>query len=279
MQVVHRGFLCALIAAILVPSAPVCAQTSPENFHWVDFHAQQDQDIVVWVTRSLDPEKWTAIREIGVEYDAALVVTTLRKTPQSLPSLDTFSIWSVSLTNHSVNALVKGANLRLLDWMLFAVGRPRDLAALYDDCNECDASTYFTAFYYDVTQHSWAARWIRGNEAIPLSSATVPQDVTLSHAYGVLADPNGHEIVATWNHFDYGKVKAPEDYVYQYDVDPLSGLERTQRLDGKTADAMKHRICVASDAVTGLARGQDSPLCQLPAKTPSPHHASRKPVS
>lgn len=279
MQVVLRGFLCALIATVFAHPTLCSAQTSPDNFHWVDFHGQQDQDIVVWVTRSLDPEKWTAIREIGVEYDAALVVTTLRKTPQSLPALDTFSVWSVSLTNHSVNSLLKGANLRLLDWMLFAVGRPRDLAALYDDCNECDPSTYFTAFYYDVTQHSWAARWMRGNQAIPLSSATVPQDVTIAHAYAVLADPNGHEIVATWNHFDYGKAKDPEDYVYQYDVDPLSGLERTQRLDAKTADAMKRRICVASDAVTGLARGQDSPLCQQPGKTPGTHRASRKPAS
>ena len=41
--------------------------------------------MVVWVTRSLQPEKWSAIREIGVEYDAALVVTTLRANPQSLP--------------------------------------------------------------------------------------------------------------------------------------------------------------------------------------------------
>lgn len=270
-----RWLLCffASLAAL-----PLSAQSSPDNFRWIDFHSQQDQDVVVWVTRALDPEKWTAIREIGVEYDAALVVTTLRKTPQTPPSLDTFSVWSVSLTNHSVNAIVSGANLRLLDWMLFAVGRPRDLAALYDDCNECDASTFFTAFYYDVTQHAWAARWMRGSQAIPLSSASAAQGVTHSLAYAILADPNGHEIVGTWNHFDYGKQKTPEDYVYQYDVDPFSGLERTQLLNSKDADAMKRRICSASDAVTGLARGQDSPLCQQAAKTPVSRRSSRKPA-
>lgn len=262
----------------LVASLPSTAQTSPDNFRWIDFHAAQDQDVIIWVTRALDPEKWTAIREIGVEYDAALVVTTLRKTPQAPPGLDTFSVWSVSLTNHSVNSIVKGANLRLLDWMLFAVGRPRDLAALYDDCNECDASTFFTAFYYDITQHTWAARWMRGSQAIPLSSASSPQGVTVSQAYAALADPNGHEVIGTWNHFDFGTEKPPEDYIYQYDVDPLSGLERTQRLDGKTADAMKRRICTGADAVTGLARGQDSSLCQQSAKTPTPHRMVRKPA-
>jgi hypothetical protein len=275
MRHVTRGIFTALSVTVLALPIFVCGQSSPENFHWVDFHGQQDQDVIVWVTRALDPEKWTAIREIGVEYDAALAVTTLRKTPQSPPALDTFSVWSVSLTNHKVNLVVNGANLRLLDWMLFAVGRPRDLAALYDDCNECDASTFFTAFYYDITQHSWAARWMRGSQAIPLTSASVPQSAAVSQAYAVLADENGHEIVGTWSHFDYGSEKAAEDYVYQYDVDPLTGLERTQRLDGKTADALKKRICGGSDAVTGLARGQDSPLCQQSAKAPAPRRAHK----
>jgi hypothetical protein len=101
--------------------------------------------------------------------------------------------------------------------------------------------------------------------------------VTVSEAYAVLADPNGHEIVSTWNHFDHGKLKDPEDYIYQYDVDPLSGLERTQRLNGKEAEAMKRRICAGTDSVTGLARGQDSSLCQ--AKPQSSHKSLRKPAS
>jgi hypothetical protein len=277
MHGVSRGLLLALLAAALAPATPLIAQQSPDNFHWIDFHLKQDQDTVVWVTRSLDPEKWSAIREIGVEYDAALVVTTLRKTPQTPPALDSFSIWTASLTNHSITLLLTGTNLRLLDWMLFAVGRPRDLGALYDDCNECDASTFLTAFYYDVRSHNWAARWMRGNQAIPLSSANAPQGVTSAQAYAVLADPNGHEVVGTWNHLDYGKAKAPEDYVYQYDVDPSNDLERTQVLSGKSAEAMKRRICVGSEAVTGLARGQDSSLCQ--SKIQSAHGTARKPAN
>jgi hypothetical protein len=277
MHGVFRGLALALLAATLAPATLLLAQQSPDNFRWIDFHSKQDQDTVVWVTRSLDPEKWTAIREIGVEYDAALVVTTLRKTPQTPPALDSFSIWTASLTNHSITLLLTGTNLRLLDWMLFAVGRPRDLGALYDDCNECDASTFLTAFYYDVRSHNWAARWMRGNQAIPLSSANAPQGVTSAQAYAVMADPNGHEVVGTWNHLDYGKAKAPEDYVYQYDVDASNDLERTQVLSGKSAEAMKRRICIGSDAVTGLARGQDSSLCQ--AKIQSPRSTARKPTN
>lgn len=263
------GLLVVCASVLLAPAGSLFAQQSPDNFHWVDFHAPQDQGVIVWVTRSLEPERWTAIREIGVEYDAALVVTTLRRTPQTPPALDTFTVWSASLTDHSVKPIITGANLRILDWMLFAVGWPRDLGALYDDCNDCVASTFFTAFYYDQRQHAWAARWLRGTQAIPLSTAGTPQGFTVSSAYAVLAENNGHEIVGTWNHFDYGKQKPPEDYVYQYDVDPANYTERMLTLTGQTADALKRRICAGADAVTGLAHGQDSPIC-LPFKTPAP---------
>jgi hypothetical protein len=271
MDGVIRGSLIALIAAVLVSAIPLSAQEAPDTFRWIDFHSPQDQDVITWVTRALEPEKWTAIREIGVQYDAALVVTTLRQSPQAQVSSDTFDVWSVSLTNHLVTTLLKGVDLRLLDWMLFSIGKPRELGALYDDCNECSASLFFTSFYYDVRQHGWAARWVRGTQAIPLLSANVPQGVALTQVYALMADPNGHELVGTWSHFDYGKQKPAEDYVYQYDVDPWSGLDRTQLLSKKEADAMKRRLCLAADTVSGLASGQDSALCQQTLKPESQH--------
>ncbi len=258
-----------LFFALLFCTLALSAQQAPNDFRWIDFHAQSDQDIVIWVTKALEAEKWTAIREIGVQFDAALVVTTLRPTPQSLTSADTFSVFSVNLTNHAVTALIKGVNLRLLDWMLFSVGRPRELGALYDDCTECNASTFFTAFYYDIRQHAWAARWLRGTQAVPLSTPTSVSGVSVSQVYALLAEPNGHEIVATWNHFDFGDTKPAEDYLYQYDVDPWSSLDRTQVLSGKEADAMKKRLCSPSQIVNGLAHGQNSPLC-VPAPKPAP---------
>ena len=63
----------------------VSLQAQESTLRWVDFHSQKDQSVITWVTRALDAEKWTAIREIGVKYDAALVVTTWRPTPQSPP--------------------------------------------------------------------------------------------------------------------------------------------------------------------------------------------------
>ena len=218
--------------------------------------------MIVWVTRAMEPEKWTAIREIGVEYDAALVVTTLRASPQSAANSDTFAVWNVSLTSHLVTPLFHGVNLRWVDWMHFAEGAPLEPAMLYDNCGDCEADTYLTSFYYDVAHRMWSARWMREGQGLHLWSAHPPPGVDWSQAYAVMAEGNGRELVGTWTRFDYGAHKAAEDYIYQYDLDPWSGLERTQQLNGKQAEAMKQRICRGQDVVAGLARGQDGPLCQ-----------------
>ena len=252
-------FLACTLGAL---ASTLNAQQAPDGFRWIDFHSPADQDVVVWVTHSLDSDKWTAIREIGVEYDASLVVTTDRASPQAAVASDTFSMWSVSLTTHMVTALLKGVNLRFVDWMMFAQGETRELGAFYDDCADCSATTYFTAFYYDQRQHGWAMRWMRGNQAVPFWTAQAAPGVTLTQVSAILADPNGHEMVGTWKHYDYGTLKPAEDFVYQYDIDPMTSLDRAELLSNKQVEPMQRRLCVANDAVSGLARGQDAAMCR-----------------
>jgi hypothetical protein len=275
MRVVSSWLLYGLIAATLTVAASLQAQQAPDQFRWVNFHSSTDHDVVAWITRSLEPEHWTQINEIGVEYDAALVVTTLRANPQSLPSSDLFTVWSASLTTHSITPLITGVNLRFVDWLKFADGGERELGALYDNCADCAADTYFTAFHYDLSRHAWAARWMRGGQTVPIWSANPPQGVTWNQVYAALADPNGQEFMATWSHFDYGNQKPPADVIYRYDLDSFSGLDRMQSLSGKAADAMKLRLCGGQGALPGLARGQDSPFCQQLLKP----RIERKPVT
>jgi hypothetical protein len=250
----------AAVAVLLIAPGRLGAQE--DTFRWVDFHSAKDQDIAVWVTRALDSEKWTAIREVGVIYDAALVVTTSRANSLASPSADTFQIWSVSLTTHAKTPLLKGVNLHWLDWMQFGDGAGQDLAVMYDDCSECASTTYFTAFHYDRSQHIWAPRWMRGGQAVPLWSNVSPEGVAVTRVYAVLSEPGGRAMLGTWNHFDYGKEKPPEDFLYRYDLDPFTGLDRTDFLSGKETDAMKQRLCSVQPGSTALARGQDSALCQ-----------------
>jgi len=263
MRVFFIGLILVFASATVV--SPAQAQ-APDTFRWIDFHSEKDQDVVVWVTRALTVEKWSAIREIGVEYDAALVITTSRATPQSAPGSDTFTVWNVSLTNRLSTPLLTGVNLRLLDWMMLASGRPRELAAFYDNCVDCSASTFFTAFHYDLVSHSWAARWLNGGMAAPAWNGNATGGIsTLTQVYAVLAEPDGREFLSTWRHFDFGKSRPAEDYVYVYDADSATGQDRTKLLSEKQADAIKQRMCNPHDAVSGLSRGQDSPLCGAPA--------------
>ncbi len=266
-----------LVVVVLVATAlaPVRVVAQQDSFRWMDFHSTKDQDIAVWVTRALEAEKWSSIREIGVLYDAALVVTTLRTNPQASPSSDVFNLWSVSLTTHALTPLLKGVNLRWMDWMQFSETGPPELGAVYDDCGECAATTYFTAVYYDRSQHIWNARWIRGGQAVPISTAAAPEGVTVTRVYALLSGPNGLGLVGTWNHFDYGKEKPAEDFVFRYDLDTFSGLERTQLLSGKEAEAMKQRLCGVQAGTGALARGQDSVLCQQTVHA----RAERRPVT
>jgi hypothetical protein len=290
MRVVIYWLFYSLMAAILAAALPLQAQQPPDAFRWIDFHSAQaqDQDVAVWVKRSLAAEKWTAIREIGVEYDAALVVTTLRPTPQSPPNADSFTVWYASLTSHVVAPLLKGSNLRLLDWMPLADGRPPELGALYDDCNECAASKFFTAFYYDQPHHMWNTRWMSGGQGALVWSANPPEGVALTQVYAVLNELNGRQVLGTWSHFDDGRSRTAGDVVYRYDLDPYSNLERTQLLSGKEAEAMKQQLCGAQNAAPdeelGLDRGQDSALCQQmprprferrPITTPPAHNQGR----
>ncbi len=258
--------LCGLSTIALAPLLvlPVHGQQTSGTFRWIDFHSSQDENIVAWVTRSLAVEKWTAIREIGVVYDAALVVTTDRANLQASPSADTFTIWNVSLTSHVVAPLLTGVNLRWFDPEHFAEGAPEEQTILYENCHDCAASTYFTSFHYDLEHHIWAMRWERGGQGVLVWNAVGPSasGINWTQVYAVLAGVDGRAFVCTWNHFEYGKLRPPSDTLFRYDVDPMSGLERTFELTRQDAEAMKMRLCRGQDAVQGLERGQDSALCQ-----------------
>lgn len=264
MRSIFRWAL-ALFAAMAFAASPATAQ-APDAFRWIDFHSPNDQDVVNWVTRALAAQKWTAIREIGLQYDQALVVTTYRNSSQSAPNHDSFSIWSVSMANRALTHIIDGTNLHLMDWLLLNVGQGRELGVLYDDCNDCEATTYFTTLHYDLRQHTWGARWLQGGgKTIPVWTTKAPLGVTQTQVFAVMAEDNGRETLATWNHLDYGKQKAAEDFVYRYDVDPQTDLERNGLLFGRDAANMKDHLCHGQNFVPGLSRGQDSTLCEEPA--------------
>ncbi len=280
-----------MLLAVGVTTQTVLAQPSAESFHWVSFHRSadpKDDMIIQWVNRALAAEKFTHIREIGVAWDSALVVTSERPTPQSLPASDTYTFWAVSLTKHEVQPLLHGVNPRIVNWTTFAgTSSPiPELGLVYSDCYGCDApTTFFTTLYYNATDHAWRARWIRGDQAAVLSGGGNVDGVARTQVYGLLTELPGREVLATWNHYDYGSAKPPQDYVFEYSVDPASGLEQTQGLSGDHAEAMEHRLCRANPGQTDpalaiLASGQDSDLCRdTPPEKSRRSRPTRRPVT
>ena len=272
-----RRWLVLFFVALVTLNARLMAEQ--DSFRWMDFHSDADQPTVVWVERALAAEKWTAIREIGVEYDAALVIATLRPTPQSPANADRFSVYSVSLTTHQATLLLTGYNLRHLDYLRLMEYKPTEPAILYDNCTGCAADTYLTAFYYDQTQHGFGARWMRSGAAVPVWTATAPPGVTWTQVFAVMAEPNGVQYIATWNHMEYGKDKPAEDYLYRYDRDSWTGIERTALVSNKEAELLKQRLCRGETALPGLMHGQDSALCQQILKPERERKPSTSPAN
>ena len=256
--------LMVLVAAMGLAGASAGAQTQMDAFHWVNFHDAKDEPTVAWVSALLRAEKWTAIREIGVEYDAAIVETVNREQPQGNPAADVYTFWSVGLATKQVQLLLRVSNPRVVDWTSFSGLSAPELGLIYDDCSQCAATTYFTTLYYNPAEHGWRARWVRGNQAAALHVAGHVDGVEHTEVYGVLTEHDGRQVLGTWDHFDYGKAKPAEDFVYEYSVDALTGLEQTHLLADPHSATLELRLCQI-DPLGGareLTAGQDSPLCQ-----------------
>jgi hypothetical protein len=258
-----------------------------EAFHWVDFHDAKDAPTLAWVTQSIKAEKWSQIREIGVLWDSAIVITSLRAAPQATPQADVYTIWSVGLDRKEVQPLLHGVSPRILNWTTFggAYQQAPELALVFDDCYACEAgSTFFTTLYYNFKDHAWRARWMHADQAAALWSGGSVEGVTRTQIYGLLTEAPGRQVLGTWSHMDYGQTKPAADFVFEYSVDPSTGLEQTQGLSGVHAEQMEQRLCKADPAqidpsLAMLARGQDSAVCQdlIAAKTGT--KTTRKPVT
>ncbi len=208
-----------------------------------------------------------------------------------MPAADTVTLWNVSLAQHQAQPLFHAVNPRLINFTSFGAAglQAPEIGLVFSDCLACDApSTFFTTLFYNFKEHAWRARWIHGDQAAPLISAAPADGVTRTQVYGILTDLTGHNLLATWSHYDYGRAKPPEDFLFTYTVDPASGLEQTLALTGKPAESMKEKLCrlgqgqsassLQDPAAAMLAAGQDSDLCaNLVGLTGPKSHPTRRP--
>ena len=169
-----------LILALTVGTRISSAQVPVlDGFSWLDL--KSDTDKVAAVTKALEQQKYTALREIAVVDDAALVITTTRDNPQAQPEFDHYTVYSVSLKDGSVQQLLAASKLRLLDWECFTRDGQSELLATYDDCTNCMATTFSTSFYIDPKTKLWNARWKREKSGAPLAAQNAGAGETGAH--------------------------------------------------------------------------------------------------
>jgi len=249
-----KGLLCAVIA--LFGSSMASAQVL-DGFGWVDL--KTDTQTVAKVTTFLAKKPYTAIREIGVVNQQALVITTLRKDPTAEPGDDTFTAYGVSLKDGSVEELLDGTHLKYIDWQKFYDYDTPELLATYEDCSQCKATTFLTAFFIDRKTRRWGARWRREVAGAPLYSA----DSSKNYVYALFMNVDQRVVLDTWVSYpEQKKSSRGGEYLFEYHIDPMSDQGTSRPLTGRDVLPVKQRLCRGEDVVFGVAGGQDGEACR-----------------
>jgi hypothetical protein len=289
-----------ILVLLIFLSSPVLRAQSIENFRWLDL--RQPSDVQTIVARALMNEPYSMVREIGyigvppkepappakaasstpggsnsvpntpklaVPRDAhLLVITTDRTNPSALPDSDILSVYDVNQRQITATLLLRGPGLRLLGWLRFWREGSPELVATYDDCTECQRTTFFTAFHIDMKTQQWQARWPRSTAGAPIFSegqeANGGQQV-----YALLDDEAGRVVLGTWAHFSTPG-RPVTDVVYAYRVEYYGSHEATEPMLGTQARAFEQRLCGGQGVLFGLADGQDSALCHSLGITSAP---------
>lgn len=275
----RRAGILGLVMLTIVCGNRGAGAQAVEGFAWTDLHGETDR--VAAVTKALEGEKYTALREIAVVGDEALVITASRPNPTARPDQDRYTAYSVGLKDGSDKPvqLMTGTHLQFRDWLRFIRDGETELVATYDDCADCRATTFLTAFYLDAKTRKWRARWPREVAGAPLFSATPGNPGETDQAYALMVGADGRAVLATWSHFQQRKRVKGEDYLFEYDVDPATGLERSRQVVGSEAGPLKNQLCRAEGGVLDIAAGQDTASCTQVLRAGvrrAPKHSSRR---
>jgi hypothetical protein len=257
------GLLLALFA-ILFASTRCTAQVL-DNFAWIDL--KTDTQTVAKVAQFLRDKPYTAIREIGIVNQQALVIATLRKDPTANPANDTFTAYGIWLKDGSVEELLDGTNLKYIDWQKLYDDDTPELLATYDDCAQCKATTFLTAFYIDRKTRRWGARWRREIAGAPLyvvnPGGATGGDTGTNYVYGLFINVDQRVVLDTWVAYpEQKKSSRGGEYLFEYRIDPMSDQGTSRPLTGRDLLPVKQRLCKGQDVVYGVLGGQDSVACR-----------------
>lgn len=250
---------------LLAPTFAHCQ--APDGFRWVNF--KQDSATLSKVEQALKPEAYSAIREIGILGDFALVMTAKRGPDQPSPLGDEWNVYNVSTKTWNITSLIVGYNLEIKDWISFQPDTIPDLGVVYLDCWECEPASLFTALRFEQ-QNGWRARWLSKETSkqpgIVLGVTNVGDPYTdedVDQVFAVIAPRSRAASVGTWYHsrdLASGKIT---NVISKFFVDPVSGKDRSTVLTGRDGLEWERRLCkVGPDFLSGLFGGQENRACK-----------------
>ena len=253
---------------LLLTMALSAGAQTPPGFHWVDFKRQPE--LVAKIEKALLAEDYSAIREIGIAGDAALVFTSERIPGTPLPEADLWRVYNISLPSGETRQMLGGYQVELKDWLRFEPRGLKDLGVTYLTCWECEPTSMFTALHYDNAT-GWRARWPHASSmeydtpglAFCLGGAGYPYDHdNVDQVFAVLSPAEGHAAAGSWYYALNTRTGVRTSTTVRYSVDPASGADRSETLTGRVAAAWQQRLCAAKDASHSLLSGQTGASCK-----------------
>jgi hypothetical protein len=238
----------------------------PAGFRWVDFKGEPA--LVSTVERALKGENYTAVREIGVRSEFALVMVVRRDSAQDTPFGDQWTVYNLPMKSGNLQTLVSGYNLEIKAWVSFQSKGDGDLGVVYKHCWECEPVSLFTAFHFDPAS-GWRARWANEESPNQPGIAFLFTDVgdpftneDVDQVFKVLAPSGGVASVGTWYYSrDLGSGKITEAATKFY-VDQLTGKDKSVELTGHAAIEWERQLCKLQGSPYGLFQGQSSKACK-----------------
>ena len=255
-----------LVPALCLMVPPTSPAQMPPGFSWVNL--ESNTSVMATVRGALHDPSMTALREVGIEGNFALVMTASRSSGESTADADAWTVYSISLTSGQKNVLLRGYRLQMLQWIGPGAA---ELAITYDSCSGCEPLVLFTTLRMDPNV-GWMARWPGEGltDSSPQPGAGVVaggvgepyDDDEVSQVFGLIVQKSGQFAAGSWVRTRHERTRKIEDYVVRYSVDPMTAGDRVERLHGVSAVSWEREICTPSEFLIAPSLGQDSAACR-----------------
>lgn len=237
------------------------------RFRWLNLN--RDQQVLPGIKEALNAIPYTHLREVGVIGQSALVVVATR--PDGFDAFDAdydrYQAFTYDLQTKDAKEIWSGYQFKMRGEAQFKAAPVLDMVFSFDNCVECEPTTYLGSFRYDPGSPGWTVRkWQYGKEQLEgaeIASADYLDEWSGEYVYAV-RDINGDKLedIAVWLRQTNSRTKKIVDYVMLYSAE--GGKSTCTRVRSTLEiTKIKRKVC-GSDAL--ISGGWDKAMCRPYAK-------------